>query len=157
VFADVGEGEPERDIMGRKKGCGEEMTEEMTLTPMQVKMAAVRAKGVEKQASQPTRPLGDTDPVSASHSQIKPQFHAFLDDGVWMEMASARGFLLPRPDTPCTTGGMERWLRKLGLSVEWYQGWTGYDKLAEWPARNPTFSLRAFVGQVLEEGEGLPV
>lgn len=76
----------------------------------------------------------------------------YLDDGYWLELASARGVRLPYTTTPCTTGGMEKWLRRVGLSVEWYRDWTGYDKLTEWIVRNPGFSLRAFVGQALEEG-----
>jgi hypothetical protein len=124
----------------------------MSLTPMQIKMAALSVKSAARRAQSKVIPSGGTDPVSPSHSRLSGPFHTFLDDGAWMEMAATRGFLLPRPDTPCTTGGMERWLRKLGLSLDWYQEWTGYSKLSEWIARNPGFPLRSFVGQALEEG-----
>lgn len=122
-----------------------------TMTPMQAKMRLLLAKAAEKRAQDIAVLPDSTDPVLLSGSRLAGGFRASLDDGTWIELATARGLFLPRNDTPCTTGGMERWLRKLGLSLVWYQDFTGFSKLADWPTRNPSAGLRTFAGILLEE------
>lgn len=77
----------------------------------------------------------------------------FLDADNWARLASERHLYLPKWGTPCTTGIMRRWLRKLSLSVEWYRNWSGFGTLAQWPAENPLWPARAFAGLLLEEAE----
>ena len=89
--------------------------------------------------------LGDFAKVGASIT-------ATQDAANWADLASARGLRLPQHETPCTTGRMERWLRKLGLSHEWFTEWIGYRRLGDWIAATPGWNLRAFLGLLLEEG-----
>lgn len=77
----------------------------------------------------------------------------FLDDPNWTELARVRGVRLPRWSNPRTPGSMRRWLRKLGLSVDWYRDQNGYRTLGEWIKANPRWPLRTFVGLCLEEHE----
>jgi len=73
------------------------------------------------------------------------------DAANWTELASKRGLRLPSSKTRCTRGGMEKWLRRLGLSTDWYREYTGFRSLSEWIAANPDWPLKAFVGLMLEE------
>ena len=58
---------------------------------------------------------------------------------------------LPQAKTALTTAGMEKWLRRLGLSVSWYKDWSGFVTLKEFIVANPTWTLRNVVGLWLEE------
>jgi hypothetical protein len=77
----------------------------------------------------------------------------FLDASHWADLASQRDVRLPIWGTPCATGAMTRWLKRAGLSVAWYRGWSGYQSLQQWIDANPLWPLRAFVGILLEERE----
>jgi hypothetical protein len=85
--------------------------------------------------------------------KANPPRRDFLDAEHWAELAREQGVRLPQWATRCTTGGMTRWLRKLGRSVEWYRADSGFRTLQEWIDANPTWPLRAFVGLVLEEAD----
>ena len=74
----------------------------------------------------------------------------FAEESVWLELARSRGIRLPPYGVATTPGQMEKFLRKLNLSTEWYREWSGFPTLAVWPEHNPTWPLRAFVGLLLE-------
>jgi hypothetical protein len=76
---------------------------------------------------------------------------SYLDDGHWVDLARERGLTLPRLSTPCTSGSMTHWLHKLGISREQFYEWCGMHRPIEWHEKNPSFSLRAFCGFLLEE------
>jgi len=59
------------------------------------------------------------------------------------------GQRLAKRATPITTGAMERFLRKLGISGTQYQAWAG-NSLKEWVAMNPKWSLRKWQELMLE-------
>lgn len=115
------------------------------------KMALLRAA----KRSRKTNPDISANNVSASHGkEIGQSVQSYAPqsmDSLWVEMATQRSIQLPQHATPCTTGGMEKWLRRFGLTLEWFQGYTGMTRLSEWPKRNPTWNLRGFVGLLLEE------
>jgi hypothetical protein len=99
----------------------------------------------------------DLAPVAGVQTQPRPPQAAkpalrrdFLDEGEWKRLAKAAGIRLPQWQTPVTTAGMRRSLRKLGVSVKAYLAWSGETRLAEFAARNPDWPLRAWVGLVLE-------
>ena len=77
----------------------------------------------------------------------------FEADANWADLAKARKLRLPRHNAACTTGQMERWLRKLGLSVQFYKDWSGFKTLRDWRVKNPEWGLRSFVGCMLEATE----
>lgn len=100
----------------------------------QQKAAATRAANVAARAASPLR----TD---------------FLDDAFWMDLARRYAVRLPAWGIPITSGRIQRYLRKLGYSVEWYQGWQGEKSLGEFARLNPRWPMRALVGLLLEERE----
>ena len=73
------------------------------------------------------------------------------DEKYWIALAAARDIRLPNRNTPCTSRGMEHWLRRLGLTPSWLAEWSGYYRLGDWMAANPGWPLRAFVGLLMEE------
>jgi hypothetical protein len=103
----------------------------------------MRAKAAEARKSQIRTPV----------SEILRQHYA--DEGHWLDLARARNLFMPPFATPCTLRGMRRWMRKLGLNIEWFRMWTGFGQLEEWITSNPTYSLRAWAGLLLEECETL--
>lgn len=74
----------------------------------------------------------------------------FADHERWQEMARARGIRLPLWRMPVTTGGMRRFLKKLNITVDEYLEENNERNLKVFPARNPTWPLRAWVGIQLE-------
>ena len=74
-------------------------------------------------------------------------------DAKWAEFAKRRGVRLPLYGIPCTARAMSTWLRKLGLSLDWYQDWAGEKDLSLFIKRNPAWALRSFCGLILEELE----
>ena len=74
----------------------------------------------------------------------------FLADAEWMELARERGMQLPNATTAPTTGKIENWYHRLGLSGQQFVAWCGWTP-AEWIARNPTWGLRPLVGLLLED------
>ncbi len=77
----------------------------------------------------------------------------FTDDANWAALASARGVPLPHVSTPLATGSMERWLRRLGVSRTAYLKATGYRAVGDFIRLNPGWTLRAWVGLLLEADE----
>jgi hypothetical protein len=77
----------------------------------------------------------------------------YLDDENWVELARRAGVTLPRRGTACTPARMEKWMKKLGFNTTWYRNWSGFRNLQEHIDANPTWSLRAWVGMLLEEWE----
>ena len=75
----------------------------------------------------------------------------YLDDDNWVELAKTHGINLPHKNTPCTQGKVSPYLTKLGISRKQFADWCGYANPAEWITKNPTFSLRALVGLLMEE------
>ena len=74
----------------------------------------------------------------------------FLDAVDWEALARARGLRLPQWHHACTPGGMRRWLRKLGITVEDYLSFAGERTLRDFGRKNPDWSLRAWAGVVLD-------
>jgi hypothetical protein len=68
----------------------------------------------------------------------------------WLALAREAGLHLPVKATPLTTGGMEAWLRKLGLTVAQYCQWDASRTLKDFARLNPTWGLRSWAGLVLE-------
>lgn len=74
----------------------------------------------------------------------------FADSNAWDTLAQERGIRLPQWAVPLTTGAIERWLRKLGITKATYLAWDGGKKLGDFRARNPGWPLRSWVGLQLE-------
>jgi hypothetical protein len=76
----------------------------------------------------------------------------------WEAIAARRGIRLPRRVATLSTAGIERWLRKLGVSPRAYVAWNGAGldgnessaRLVDFIRRNPSWSMRAWAGLVLE-------
>ena len=77
----------------------------------------------------------------------------FLDAPHWDDLARIYGVRLPPWGMPITVSAMRRWLRKVGLTSEWYREWSGEPKMDAFANRNPTWPLRAWAGLMLEERE----
>ena len=73
------------------------------------------------------------------------------DEALWDYLAKKRGVRMPRRDAACTTGGMERWLKKAGVTVPQYKELTGYKSMKDFGIFNPDFSLRAWAGSTVLE------
>ncbi len=87
---------------------------------------------------------------------LRSDFHSD-DERNWQELATRAGVALPPYGIPCTTGRMEKFLRKIGLPVrEYLEEISGYytptskRRLSDWPDHNPTWPLKAWVGVILE-------
>lgn len=76
----------------------------------------------------------------------------FTEAGWWMRLASARALTLPPWGEPCTTGQMERWLHKVGMTIPEYFRLSGFTQLGEFARVNPGWPMRAWAGLVLEAG-----
>ena len=68
----------------------------------------------------------------------------------WAEAARLAGLRLPIGTMALTTGGMERWLRKIDVSAAAYLHWGAYKNLADFGRLNPTWTLRSWAGLVIE-------
>lgn len=68
----------------------------------------------------------------------------------WAELAKKRGIRLPLWRMPITSGGMRKYLKKLGVEVEQYLEYNNEKNLREFAKRNPEWPLRAWVGLLLE-------
>lgn len=77
--------------------------------------------------------------------------HDFLDSGSWDELAATKGLRLPQWHLGPTPGNMEKWLRKLGVSVAQYCAWSGDKGLSDFAKLNPDWPLRAWIGLMLEQ------
>jgi hypothetical protein len=81
-------------------------------------------------------------------------------DNRWMELAREKSVRLPKWGTRLTTGGMRRWLHKLGVPEKEYRedvlGWTMVGnqtrllRMGDYIERNPDRPLRIWVGEFLE-------
>lgn len=76
----------------------------------------------------------------------------WADAANWQELASARGIRLPEWWVAPSQQLLRKWVRKLrpGESFKHIYGEISPERLIE---LNPTMSLRAFVGQLLELGK----
>jgi hypothetical protein len=86
----------------------------------------------------------------------------FSDEPWWKKLARARGIRLPGWGEPVRPPAMRRWLKRLNISVSDYLEWQGdgpYDAttgcnrratVKDFAERNPDWSLRAWVGLLLE-------
>lgn len=72
------------------------------------------------------------------------------DDDTWVELASKSKVRLPHVGTALTTGLVESWLRKLGVTLKAYYTWSGEASMSDFIEANPTWSTRSFVGLLLE-------
>ena len=68
----------------------------------------------------------------------------------WTTLAKKHNVRLPQKATVLTTGGLESWCRKLGLSTSGFREWTGGMGFKQFVAANSDWSLRATVGLILE-------
>lgn len=75
---------------------------------------------------------------------------SFTDHYHWAELARERGIRLPLWRMACTTGGMRRFLKKLGITVDEYLADNNERNLRVFGQKNPTWPLRAWVGIQLE-------
>ncbi len=75
----------------------------------------------------------------------------YMDDSGWVELAQARGLILPHKAIACTNFTMKKWMDKLNFSLERYQEWTGFKNVKDWRLANKDWSLRSWVGMLLEE------
>ena len=82
-------------------------------------------------------------------------YGVFLDENLWKELARTGKTRLPRHGQAVTTGRMERWLRKLGITVPAYKNWSGERSLKAFSLNNPTWDYRAWAGLVLEHREDM--
>jgi hypothetical protein len=74
----------------------------------------------------------------------------YLDDDTWAELAALRGINLPHRTTKLTRAKAAPYLHKLGIDTTKFRAWCGYSNVATWAKKNPTFSLRALIGLLLE-------
>lgn len=116
------------------------------------RMALVRAAKKQKNENSPATSRRST--VFCDSTALRGWYTVSPDDEKhWLELARQRNVKLPQHNTPCTPAAMIRWLHKLGLSLAWYQEYTGYKKLQQWIDASPAARLRWFVGLLLEELE----
>lgn len=74
----------------------------------------------------------------------------FIEQYIWLELAAKRKVRLPMWRLPCTTGGMRRYLKKLGIEVTDYLDYSNEKNLRIFGQNNPTWPLRSWVGLLLE-------
>lgn len=74
----------------------------------------------------------------------------FAEAYLWTELAHAIKFRLPLWRLKCTTGGMRRALKKLGIPVDEYLEANNEKNLKAFAKNNPEWPLRAWVGLLLE-------
>jgi len=76
--------------------------------------------------------------------------NSFADHIHWQDLAREKGIRLPLWRMACTTGGMRRFLKKLGVTVDEYLSANDERNLKVFAKKNPTWPLRAWVGIQLE-------
>ena len=74
----------------------------------------------------------------------------WLEEDHWLALAYVRHMRLPDKYQPCDVTAIRHWLHKLGLKQPDFEAWAGYTP-AEWMEHNPSFSLRATIGLLLED------
>lgn len=99
-------------------------------------------------------------PVNSSPQRANAPFSSILgtgqrvtkhpDDNLWIELAKKYGCGLPQFETALTTGGMERFLHRLKIPLASYLAWTEEKTIKVFGQNNPTWTLRAWVGLLLE-------
>ena len=123
----------------------------MTAPTLYERMAILRAK---KAANRATQTIDDSDTLLAENTpqaSEKAAFCSSLEDAEWVRMAAEKGLRLPTQRRACTSRSMMMWLEKLGLSLQWFQDWSGIRSPSQWMAYNPDKGLRWFAGLLLEE------
>lgn len=77
----------------------------------------------------------------------------FLDAGVWGDLARERKVRLPGWDTPITTDGVRKYIRRIGWSYTAFRQWQGSKDMEYFAQKNSDWPLRALVGLMLEQVE----
>ena len=72
------------------------------------------------------------------------------DDAHWRALASKYDYRLPVWYEPCSSKFTNRFLKKMGLSKEWYEEVTGYKNANIEAKENPRLPAYAAVGLLLE-------
>jgi hypothetical protein len=80
-------------------------------------------------------------------AQTRGYKKVWLDEGFWVDLASARHVRLPPMYVPATEKGLKKWARKLTKTP--FSEHFGCSP-GELIRKNPLVPLRAFVGQMLE-------
>ncbi len=75
---------------------------------------------------------------------------SFADAHIWEELAGERHVRLPPWGEPLTVSLMHRWLKRLGISLEAYRDWVGFNREQKWIDANSDWPARAWVGLLLE-------
>lgn len=88
-------------------------------------------------------------PLAAAPVTLRTR-ETFSDANRWDEMAKEVGVRLPQWRMKTTTGGIRRWLRKIGVSVDKYLADNNDKRLGDFITRNPDWPLRAWAGIQLE-------
>lgn len=74
----------------------------------------------------------------------------FLDNNEWDRLGQKFNVRLPQWHQGPETGKLERWLRKLGVSIADYKEYSADKYMSDFARLNPGWPLRAFVGLILE-------
>lgn len=72
------------------------------------------------------------------------------NDDYWIKYAKKYQVRLPHSDTVLTSGKCEFWLKKLGISPAQYKEVSGLKRVRDFVEFNPEWTLRGFVGLLLE-------
>lgn len=97
----------------------------------------------ERKAAQCTRNQRRAEMIAATRNYKK----SWLDENLWVDLASARGIRLPPIYVPATETGLKKWARKLSKTPFLEHFGCSPKALI---MKNPLVPLRAFVGQMLE-------
>ncbi len=72
----------------------------------------------------------------------------YLDGNHWADLATKYKIRMPNYNQPADVAGIRKYLRKTGVSgEEWSEA---YGSVKDWIVRNPTWTLYAAVGTMLE-------
>lgn len=74
-----------------------------------------------------------------------------LDDDLWKVLAKQYGIRLPSKYDKASSKFVNRALKSLSLSKEWYTDLTGFSNGNQEASANPTMTARQQVGLILEE------
>lgn len=88
-------------------------------------------------------------PVAAPDVTLRGE-ETFADSNNWNELARQAGVRLPQWRMKATPGGMRRFLKKIGWSVDKYLDDNNEKTLKVFAQLNPDWPLRAWAGMQLE-------
>lgn len=72
------------------------------------------------------------------------------DEPYWRELSSKYSYRLPVWYKQAGAPHVNKFLKKFGLSKEWYEGWTGFKNGNQESHKNPTMSALQQIGILLE-------